>query len=318
MKKNFINTTHLEGVLYEHDLSLKTTGPKSKAPGTNYIAGSLDIATDAAMTNIVTVYFSYVTATYKSGKANETFNVLNEIIKGTYGSYMEHGIEKAVKLRIDAAFGLNEFYTDENGQEKLVSSKRNIGSFVHKVDTVDADEKNRNTFKVDMIITGVTHVDGDDETAQPEKCVVKGAIFDFRGSLLPFDFTAFNPNAMRYFESLDASQRNPVCTCIWGRQETNTVVREIRTESAFGDDSVREVKSERRNMVITGAAKEPYIWDDPAFITATELTEALQKREIELAAMKKRQEEYRASKNDASVNTFTASIAAPAAKAFNF
>jgi len=29
-----INTTHLEGVLYQHSLSLKVSGEKSKNPGT--------------------------------------------------------------------------------------------------------------------------------------------------------------------------------------------------------------------------------------------------------------------------------------------
>jgi len=34
MKKNIINKTHIEGVLYQHALTLKTSGEKSKSPGT--------------------------------------------------------------------------------------------------------------------------------------------------------------------------------------------------------------------------------------------------------------------------------------------
>ena len=116
---------------------------------------------------------------------------------------------------------------------------------------------------------------------------------------------------MRYFESLDASQRNPVFTCVWGRQVAETVVRQIVTESAFGEDEVREVKNTRRDFVITGAAKEPYVWDDESSITVAELNEAIQKREVDLAAMKKRQDEYKASRGK--VNT-----AAPAQGGFNF
>ena len=312
MKKTMINDTHIEGVLYEHNLEAKVSGETSKNPGTPFITGTISIATDDAMTNIVPVHFTYVTATFGSGKPNDTYTTLNNIVNGTFGTYMKDGADKAVKLRVDSAIGLNEFYTDRNGKEELVSAKRNEGGFVHKVDAVNEDEKARNTFKVDMVINGVTHVDADDEKGLPEKCIVKGAIFDFRKSLMPVEFSATNPNAMRYFESLDASQRNPVFTCLWGRQVSETVVRQIVTESAFGEDEVREVKNTRRDFVITGAAKEPYLWDDESSITAVELNEAIQKREVDLAAMKKRQDEYKASKNRVTP------AAAPAQGGFNF
>lgn len=311
MKKTMINQTHIEGVLYEHNLEAKVSGDTSKNPGTPFIAGTISIATDDAMTNIVPIHFSYVTATFGSGKPNDTYTTLSNIVNGTFGTYMKDGADKAVKLRVDSALGLNEFYTDRNGKEELVSAKRNEGGFVHKVDALDEDEKVRNTFKADMVITCVTHMDGDDEKGLPEKCIVKGAIFDFRKSLMPVEFSATNPNAMRYFEGLEASQKNPVFTCVWGRQVSETVVKQIRTESAFGEDEVREVKNTRRDFVITGASKEPYLWDDESSITAVELNEAIQKREVDLAAMKKRQDEYRASKS-------APKAAAPAAGGFNF
>jgi hypothetical protein len=312
MKKTMINQTHIEGVLYEHDLTIKESGENSKNPGTKFISGTISIATDDAMTNIVPVHFTYVTATFGSGKPNDTFTTLSNIVNGTFGSYMKDGADKAVKLRVDSALGLNEFFTDRNGKEELVSAKRNEGGFVHKVDTLDEDEKVRNTFKADMVITTVTHIDADEEKNLPEKCIVKGAIFDFRKSLLPIEFSATNPNAMRYFESLEATQKNPVFTCVWGRQVSETVVRQIVTESAFGEDEVREVKNTRRDFVITGAAKEPYLWDDESSITAAEMNEAIQRREVDLAAMKKRQDEYKASRNAAP------KAAAPAQGGFNF
>ena len=312
MKKTMINQTHIEGVLYEHALEAKVSGDTSKNPGTPFISGSISIATDDAMTNIVPVHFTYVTANFGSGKPNDTYTTLNNIINGTFGTYMKDGAEKAVKLKIDSALGLNEFFTDRNGKEELVSAKRNEGGFVHKVDVLDEDEKVRNTFKTDMIITCVTHVDGDPEKGTADKCVVKGAIFNFRKDLMPVEFSATNANAMRYFEGLDASQKNPVFTCVWGRQVSETIVRQIRTESAFGEDEVREVKNTRRDFVITGAAKEPYLWDDESSITVAELNEAIQKREVDLAAMKKRNDEYKASKNR------VAPAAAPAQGGFNF
>lgn len=305
MKKTMINQSHIEGVLYEHALESKVSGETSKNPGTPFISGTIGIATDDAMTNIITVHFTYVTATFGSGKPNDTYTTLNNIINGTFGTYMKDGADKAVKLRVDSAIGLNEFYTDRNGKEELVSAKRNEGGFVHKVDAIDADEKVRNTFKTDMLINSVTRTEADEEKKIPEKVIVKGAIFNFRKDLLPIEFSATNPHAMDYFEGLGASQKEPVFTCVWGRQVSEVVTRTITTESAFGEDEVREIKNTRKDFVITGAAKEPYLWDDESSITAAELNEAIQKREVDLAAMKKRQDEYKASKTSGASSTVT-------------
>jgi hypothetical protein len=261
------------------------------------------------MTNIVPIHFTYTTATFGSGKPNDTYTTLKNIVDGVFGTYMKDGADKAVKLRVDSAIGLNEFYTDRNGKEELISAKRNEGGFVHKVDAIDSDEKVRNTFKVDMLINCVTHVDADDEKGTPEKAIVKGAIFDFRKSLLPIEFSATNPNAIAYFEGLGATQKEPVFTCVWGRQVSETIVRTITEESAFGEDSVREVKSSRKDFVITGASREPYEWDSEETITANELGEAIANRETYLATMKQRQDEYKASQGAA---------AAPANSGFNF
>lgn len=292
-----INETHIEGYLYEHTLELKESGPNSKNPGTKFISGEVKIATDEDCLNIVPVHFTYSTATTASGKPNATFATLANVIDGTYATVMDKGKEKAVKLRIDSAIGLNEFYSDRSGKEELVSAKRNEGGFVHVVtDGLAEDEKNRNTFKCDILITNVRHVEGDEEKEIPDKAIVKGAIFDFRKSLMPVEFTAVNPNAMNYFEGLEASNTNPVLTRIWGRQISETVVRKIVEESAFGDASIREVKSSRKDWVITGARPETYVWDDESTLTAAEVNEALKNRELALAAMKTRQDEYKASK----------------------
>ena len=76
MKKKMENQTHIEGLLYEHKLEKRVTGENSKNPGTTYINGTLDIATDDAITNIVSIHFTYVTPTTKTGNANATFNTL--------------------------------------------------------------------------------------------------------------------------------------------------------------------------------------------------------------------------------------------------
>ena len=93
-KKKFVNETHIEGYLYEHALERKVSGEKSKNPGTEYIRGSISIATDDAMTNIVSIFYSYVAPTTSTGKTNNVYTVLNNIVDGVYGTVMGDGAKK--------------------------------------------------------------------------------------------------------------------------------------------------------------------------------------------------------------------------------
>lgn len=313
-KKNFINSMHIEGLLYQHTLEVKTTGPQSKNPGTEYITGIVEIATDNELLNIVPVHYTYVTAITSTGKANASFSTLRNIIDGRYGSVMKDGKDKAVKVRIDSAIGLNEFYSDRTGTEELVSVKRNEGGFIHiMTEPLNEDEKARNLFKVDMVITSATRKEADEERQIPEKVIVKGAIFDFRNSLLPVEFTATNPGAMNYFEGLGASSSEPVFTTVWGRQISETIVRTVTEESAFGEAFVREITSNRKEYLITGAAKESQPWDDESTITAADFKKMIQDRETYLATLKQRNDEYKAQK---AAQSTPASTVAPGQ--FNF
>lgn len=313
--KSMINTTHIEGYLYEHDLEVKTSGPNSKNPGTEFISGTVSIATDDACINIVPVHYTYVTAMTSKNAPNNTYTILNNIINGTYKSIMKDGKENATKFRIDSAIGLNEFYSDRNGEEQLVSQKRNEGGFIHTCDVLAEDESTRNTFKTDMLITGCRRVEADEERDIPEKLIIKGAIFDFRKSLLPVEYTVLSPDGMTYFESLvEDANGVPVFTNVWGRQISETIVRKIVEKSAFGQDSVREVRNNRRDFVITGSAVEPYLFDDESTITANELTEAISNREVYLAELKQNREKYKATQNNPAATT----IKTPAAGSFKF
>jgi hypothetical protein len=316
MKERMINEVSLEGYLYEHKLATKVTGPESKNPGTTYINGSIGVATDDACTNVVTVYFNYVVPTTSKGGVNATYTALDNIINKNYKTVLDAGKDGAAKLRVSTAIGLNEFYTDRNGKEELVSSKRNVGGFIHITDKIDADEAKRNKFTCDMIITGTTRLEADEDRKLPEKVIVKGAIFDFRGSLLPVEFSATNTSAMDYFEGLEASPKNPVFTKLWGKQISETITRTITEESAFGEDSVREVKNSRRDFLVTGAARETYVWDDESTITNDELRDAIAAREIYLADIKQKAAEYAAKNKTA--GTATPAIANTTKSGFQF
>lgn len=298
MRKN-VNQTNIEGYLYQHDLKAKVTGEKSKNPGTNFISGTIDIATDNALTNIVSVHFTYVTATTSKGSANPTYNTLMNIINGMIPTVMGDGVAKAGKIQVSSsAIGLNEFISERSGTEELVSAKRNEGGFVRVVSSLNENENERATFKCDMIATKTRRLDAD-ENGNPEKMIVTGYIFDFRNALLPVDFVVYNPAAMNWIESMEVGENHPLYMGFRGRQISQTVVKKIDEEGAWSVYT-REVPSSHKEYVIEYATtKVPYLWDDEGSITAEEYKKALQDRELVKADVKRRNDEWKATRNSA-------------------
>jgi hypothetical protein len=308
MKKT-INTESIQGRLYDTTkLSLKTVQNKeSQYYNQEFISGSMDIATDEDCLNIVTVRFTFVQPVYKSGKVNSTFEVLKRIIeKGT--TVISDGMEAATMVKVSGSINLNDFYTNRNGEEILVSAKENAGSFVNIVNKLDENEKNRSTFECDMLINGTKYVEATEENNVDEDyLIVKGAIFDFRNRILPIDFVVKNKGGINYFESLDASPKNMVFTKVWGQINSTTIVDRRVTESAFGEPAVKKYPRPVKEWIITGTSKQELVYeigDAERGITEEEIKSALADREVYLAEVKKRAEEYQSSKNN---------VAAPAA-----
>lgn len=306
-KKNFVNSTRIEGRIYDHKLEERTVkNESSKNFGQPFIAGDLQIATDDDCMNVVTIHYSYVTPVTKNGGANATYNTLKNIITGKSATVVSAGKEAAALVRCDSAIALNEFYDRNN---EFVSVKRNEGGFIRATNEININPAQRATFNTDIVITSCTRKEADDERNIPERMTIHGAIFDFRKALLPVDFTVLSPAAMDYFESLEASNTNPVFTEVWGEQISTTVVRTITKESAFDVPSVTEIKSSHKDYVITGANPETYVWDDESSILASEFKEMMAEREVHLADIKKRTEESRQG---------TTTAAAPAKGDYNF
>ena len=322
-KKNFINSVHVEGHVYEHKLEEKVTGPNSKKPGTPFISGTLNVATDDKMLNVVPVHFTYVTAVTSKGAPNATYNTLKAIIDGKIGNVMEHGAENAGRVRIDTAIALNEWFDSRTEGNPLISVKRNEGGFVHQLsmgEVFNPDETQRCSFDTDMLITKAVRKEPNDEKGTPERVILSGYIFDFRKQVLPVEFTVLKPGAMDYFEALEPSEKNPFFTRVKGQEISQTIVREITEESAFGDAIVRQTRSSYRDFIVTWATNAPYDWDDESSLLATELQDMLAQRQVYLAETKKRQDEYRASRENALASNTTTPTASttPAKGGYDF
>ena len=325
-----VNREHIEGWVYENNLAIKQVKSEKKADGTpnpnfgkDYIGGSLSIQTDDAGMNIVTVKFTYVTPLTSKGTKNATFDVLKNIIESDK-TVMTVGKDAAQMVKIDTALGLDEFYSSRSGQEELVSAKKNDGGFVSFTSKLTSEDK-RSTFETDMLINGTQLVEADGEKVTEDYLKVKGAVFNFRNELLPVEFVVKSAGGIKYFESLEASASNPVFTKVWGNivsLETTDVRVE---ESAFGEPIQKEFVKTLRQWEIIGAAQETYeLGDSENGITLDELKELMSKREMYLADVKKRADEYAASKQAGgnTVNAFSTNPASSGVTAaqggFNF
>ena len=307
MKKDLFNVEYVSGRLYQHNLVKKTVQNKeSKNFGTEFISGTVDIATDEEGLNIIPIHYTYVTAVTGNGKTNATYTVLDNIINGAK-TWITDGKDAALKVRASTSLGLNDFY---NQNDELVSAKRNEGGFLNTINELPP-EKERSTFKFDMVITSTAHVDADPENGIEADFVrIKGGIFNFRKDLLPVELVCRDAEegGIAYFESLDVSPKEPIFTEVRGNIISNVIKREIEEESAFGSASVRTVTRTVREWDINWARPTEYTFGEADTITEEELTKAMQDRELYLAEIKKRADNYKASRGTQVSPKATASV----------
>lgn len=313
--KKCINKVTIEGYVYQHALAVKTVANTESANyGKEFINGTLDIAVDDEGLNIIQVRYTYVTPTTNAGTANRTYSVLKDIIdKGA--TWLSVGRDAALKVKCDTSFALNDFYAQDNS---LVSQMVQEGGFISIVNELGPIES-RNTFNLDFLITNVSHVEADPEkNIDADFCRVKGAGFNFRNALLPMTFVVKNPQGMTYFEDLNATSQDPVFIKVWGKIEHRSTIVRKEEESAFGEASVSTYERKVKEWIITGVAKEAYDFGDEGVLTVDEVVKATQDREVYLADVKKKADDYKASK--AATPAKPAASVTPAANkpTFNF
>ena len=296
--RKIVNREHIEGILFQHDLELKTVQNETSANyGKEFIAGNVEIAVDEEGLNVIPVHFTYVTEVTNSGKKSPTFTALKRIIDEDK-SIVSVGKDEAFKIKIDTALSVNDFYSND---DQLVSVKVNEGGFISIVNNL-CDEKERNTWEADMVITGCNIIEADPEKNIDEDYMkVKGAIFNFRNELLPIEFILRNKDGFKHFEDMDASPAEPTFTKVWGRINCLTKTTTVEEETAFGEAAVRTYERKVKEWEITGTPKVISYDFGGEDLTVEELTKAMQDRAVKLADIKKRSDEYKAQK--ASNNT---------------
>lgn len=313
--KKMINTERIEGRIYQHNLVKKTVqNQASQNFGKEFISGNIDVAVNDEGTVVIPVHFTYVVETTNSGNKNATYTNLDKIINGGK-TWVTDGKDEALKVRIDTALAVNDFYTQD---DRLVTTKVNEGGFVSIISDL-GPENERNTFTADMLITNVIRTEADpDKNIKEDYVTVKGAIFNFRNALLPVDFIVRNKEGMEYFEDLNASQNEPVFTKVWGRINCGSIANEVKEDTAFGEEAVRTFERKIKEWIITGTSKVPYEFGDETILTTAEVQKAMQDRELMLADTKRRSEEYKAQKAAGTTANASATTVTATKGTFNF
>lgn len=313
MKAKFINTEKIEGYVYNtgsnfNQLSVRETGEKSKNPGTTYIAGDLEIAVDEAGLNVITVHYTYVTETYRSGQTNNTFTALKKIIDNPEKTWLAGGKENAFKVQCTGvSIAVNDFIAADGRKVAAIQNANGFCTIVNEL----CPEAERNTFSADMYINKVTRIEADPENNVPEDFVtVSGLIFGYGPIIIPVSFTVRTEKGMEYFENLDVSPSTPVFTKVWGKIYCMTIKVEKTEESAFGEAAVQTYERKNREYVITGTAKNPYDFGDEDVLTSEDIVKMTQNRQIMLAEVEQR---YKDRQNADGNNFETATTANPVA-----
>ena len=301
-----VNREHIEGYLFDFDLAVKTVQREdSQNYGKEFINGSVDIQTDEAGLNVITIHYTYVTPTTKTGAENKTYKALKAIIDSGKTVVLD-GKENATKVSADTSIAVNDFYTEVNGEEALVTFERNEGGFISLLNKeLKADEKQRKSFEIDVLLTNAKLIEKDEEKGiSADYLALRGAAFNFRGDLIPVRMNCRKPSGIKYFESMEISTKEPLFTRVFGTIENQTIVKRTEIESAFGDPVVKEYTTNVREWLIDNCQAESYPIDDAEQgVTLDELKKATAAREVYLAEVKKKQEEYKASKKQATSAT---------------
>ena len=129
-------------------------------------------------------------------------------------------------------------------------------------------------------------------------------------TVIPVEFIVDKPNGMQHFEALEATNANPIYTKVWGNIISRTIITTETEEGAFGEPLIREVQRKSKKWVIASTSKYPYDFGDEKILTMEEVQKAIQNREIYLAEVKKRAEDYKTQKQANALSAPTANVAA--------
>ena len=291
------NSAVITGYVYGAKLEKKTVErADSTMFGKPYIKGSIDIVTDDAYKNIVTINYVFVTEVYSSGKPNSTYKLLEKIMTD-HLTITENGIEKAAYVEAKPSIVVNDWISDRTGEPTIVSNRRLEGGFLSQKSA--SSNPYTNTFSVDTLITKARVIEANEERHIAEDYAeFSGYVFDFRGAFHPVTFVGRDQKKVDFVNSYGAeiTDTHPLYCKVVGEVLQTTETYTVTVEGLFGD--VEEEKTRRVNELLISNVIKPADgrYDDALSEGVDAVTEGLQNRELHLAEVKKQWEDRQAAK----------------------
>lgn len=266
------NNIEMKGRLYSHNLEVKDFD-KGEA-----ITGTITLEVDKNGTTVDIQMFAR--PTYNSGKKNNTYTVLDDIMAGNYRMVTTDG-DEAEWLAVTGNLDVSYYPARNGGGDEEFGLSRGMrlrGAFINQ----NRKQEYKNRWTLDMLITQVVEVEADTEKNLPRMARVNGYfVDDYNQRLMEVGFQARKAGAIDYLLGLPASFETPYYVSIWGERQITK--RAVVKKNAFGEDEVKEF--DNATWAVTGMSTDPYTFGED--ITTDEyekLKKALHDHKAEIAA----------------------------------
>ena len=228
------------------------------------ISGSLVILVDEATDTTVEVNFIPQSPTYKSGKENNTYSALKELMEKE-PTIEKVGKEKAAKVRCNCRITTNPYYSVPKGNPgaglELHEPMQIQGSFLH----VDNKVEPYVGFNVDVLIEDITEIEKNDEPTG-EYMVSMKTYDDYRKFFRPLKMKITDPSGIAVIQQ-NLQTEEYYYTTISGTIVSKTVRREKgNSDMAFGSVATISKDYTTTDILIIGAtpAKEFPVTEEEA------------------------------------------------------
>lgn len=266
------------------------------------IRGSVIVATDNDMCNLVEVHFLPQAKTYSTGKENNNYKVLKKLIDEGK-SVVNNGEKDAFNLRISASLTTNPYYFKDNGSNDYTFREpmQIKGNFIH----IDEKAKPYNGFNVDCLIENIEDMLNSDGTASENKKVKVRVFDDYRKEFMPFSMVIESPEGIDYIQSnyLPGETYTTLSCMVVDR----SIEKEDKGGMGFGEKAVTSQPKKVVELLIIGAD----LPKDTFPMNEEEMLQCKQNRETRLAEIKNKAIEKNAASNNVKTGFGATNTSAP-------
>ena len=257
MINNIVNECTVSGYLYGF-------GRFGLTERDGKIGGSLVVLVDENTDTTVEVNFIPQSPTYKSGKENNTYSALKELMEKE-PTIEKVGKEKAAKVRCNCRITTNPYYSVPKGRAgaglELHEPMQIQGSFLH----VDNKVEPYVGFNVDVLIEDIAEIEKNDEPTG-EYMVSMKTYDDYRKFFRPLKMKITDPSGIAVIQQ-NLQTEEHYYTTISGTIVSKTVHREKgNSDMAFGSVATISKDYTTTDILIIGAtpAKEFPVTEEEA------------------------------------------------------